>query len=104
MTAEGEAAPAAAGSRIPGATHPVRQLLPEPGETTIAEQLAGLELNDLAPPERPYLVLNFAATLDGRDPGRPGRSSCGLARGPQARQHHLDQGNAPPGRDHDPQC
>jgi riboflavin-specific deaminase-like protein len=66
VTAEGEATPAAAASRIPGETHPVRQLLPEPGETTIAEQLASLELNDLAPTERPYLVLNFAATLDGR--------------------------------------
>lgn len=53
-------------SRIPGQTHPVRRLLPEPAETTVAEQLAGLDLEDLAHPDRPYLVLNFATTIDGR--------------------------------------
>jgi riboflavin-specific deaminase-like protein len=51
---------------IPGATHSVRRLLPEPAETTIAEQLATLELKPLALPERPYLILNFVTTLDGR--------------------------------------
>jgi riboflavin-specific deaminase-like protein len=35
-------------------------------ETTIAEQLASLDLKPLAHPERPYLILNFASTLDGR--------------------------------------
>ena len=53
-------------SRIPGQKHPVRRLLPEPAETTVAEQLAGLDLEDLAHPDRPYLVLNFATTIDGR--------------------------------------
>jgi riboflavin-specific deaminase-like protein len=53
-------------SRIPGETHPVRRLLPDGAETTIAEQLAGLELGPLALDERPYLILNFATTLDGR--------------------------------------
>jgi riboflavin-specific deaminase-like protein len=53
-------------SLIPGATHPVRRLLPDDGDTTVAEQLAGLELKELAPPDRPYLILNFATTLDGR--------------------------------------
>ncbi len=53
-------------SRIPGTTHPVRRLLPDDGDTTIAQQLAGLELKELAPPDRPYLLLNFATTLDGR--------------------------------------
>ncbi|HEX5821030.1 MAG TPA: dihydrofolate reductase family protein [Solirubrobacterales bacterium] len=53
-------------SRIPGQTHPVRRLLPEPAETTVAEQLAGLDLEDLAHPDRPHLVLNFATTIDGR--------------------------------------
>jgi riboflavin-specific deaminase-like protein len=52
--------------RIPGETNPVRRLLPEPGETTVAEQLAALDLKPLALPDRPYLVLNFASTLDGR--------------------------------------
>ena len=53
-------------SRIPGETHPVKRLLPDQAETTVAEQLAGLDLAPLALDERPYLVLNFATTLDGR--------------------------------------
>ena len=53
-------------SRIPGETHPVRRLFPDAGDTTVAEQLAGLELNALARPERPYLILNFVTTIDGR--------------------------------------
>ena len=52
--------------RPPGETHPVRRLLPDAGETTVAEQLDGLDLRPLAHPDRPYLVLNFATTLDGR--------------------------------------
>ena len=53
-------------SHIPGQTHPVRRLLPDAAETTVAEQLAPLDLKPLALPERPYLLLNFATTLDGR--------------------------------------
>ncbi|MFI5025777.1 MAG: dihydrofolate reductase family protein [Solirubrobacterales bacterium] len=53
-------------SGIPGQTHPVRRLLPEPADTTVAEQLAELDLRELAHPDRPYLILNFATTLDGR--------------------------------------
>jgi riboflavin-specific deaminase-like protein len=53
-------------SEIPGETHPVRRLLPDEAATTVAEQLDGLDLNQLAKADRPYLVLNFAATLDGR--------------------------------------
>jgi len=53
-------------SRIPGETHAVRRLLPDLADTTVAEQLAGLDLKPLALPKRPYLVLNFATTLDGR--------------------------------------
>lgn len=53
-------------SRIPGDTHAVRRLVPDAGETTIAEQLAELDLKPLAHPDRPYLILNFATTLDGR--------------------------------------
>ena len=44
----------------------MRRLLPDPAETTVAEQLHGLDLKSLAHPDRPYLVLNFATTLDGR--------------------------------------
>jgi riboflavin-specific deaminase-like protein len=51
---------------IPGETHPVRRLLPDEADTTVAEQLAELDLGGLAHPDRPYLVLNFATTLDGR--------------------------------------
>jgi riboflavin-specific deaminase-like protein len=53
-------------SEIPGETHAVRRLLPDQAETTVAEQLAELDLQDLAHPDRPYLILNFATTLDGR--------------------------------------
>jgi riboflavin-specific deaminase-like protein len=53
-------------SSPPGETHAVRRLLPDPAETTVAEQIAGLELAELALPDRPYVVLNFAATVDGR--------------------------------------
>jgi riboflavin-specific deaminase-like protein len=53
-------------TRIPGETHPVRRLLPDEAETTVAEQLAQLDLKEMGPPDRPYLILNFATTLDGR--------------------------------------
>ena len=53
-------------NEVPGSTHPVRRLLPEPGATTVAEQLDGLDLAPLAHDDRPYLVLNFVTTLDGR--------------------------------------
>ena len=52
--------------KIPGETHPLVRLLPDLAETTVAEQLAELDLNPLALPDRPHLVLNFATTLDGR--------------------------------------
>lgn len=44
----------------------MQRLLPDPGPTTVEEQLSGLDLIDLAYADRPYLVLNFATTLDGR--------------------------------------
>src|SRR2546423_9822015 len=44
----------------------LRRLLPEPGEVTAEEATSGMRLGDLAPPERPYLVLNMVSTLDGR--------------------------------------
>jgi riboflavin-specific deaminase-like protein len=47
-------------------SHPLRRLLPDEADTTVAEQLAGLDLAELAHPDRPYLILNFATTLDGR--------------------------------------
>ena len=44
----------------------MRVLLPEPGETVPAELLADLGLVELARQDRPYVILNFAATVDGR--------------------------------------
>jgi riboflavin-specific deaminase-like protein len=44
----------------------VRQLLPERRETSPAELAAGLRLGELAPPDRPYLVLNMVSSLDGK--------------------------------------
>jgi riboflavin-specific deaminase-like protein len=44
----------------------VERLLPDPGPTTPDEQYSGLDLVELAPAERPYVVTNFALTLDGR--------------------------------------
>jgi riboflavin-specific deaminase-like protein len=44
----------------------VQRLLPDPGPATIEAQLSGLDLVDLAYADRPYVVLNFATTLDGR--------------------------------------
>jgi riboflavin-specific deaminase-like protein len=44
----------------------LQRLLPDPGPTTPAEQYSGLRLVERAHPERPYLVTNFALTLDGR--------------------------------------
>ena len=39
---------------------------PEPGSTTPDEAAAGLDLASLAPPGRPYLVLNMISTADGK--------------------------------------
>jgi riboflavin-specific deaminase-like protein len=44
----------------------LRRLHPEPGDLTPEEATSGLRLGDLAPPDRPYLVLNMVSTLDGR--------------------------------------
>lgn len=44
----------------------MQRLLPDPGPTTVEEQLAGLDLVDLAYAERPYIAVNFAVTIDGR--------------------------------------
>jgi riboflavin-specific deaminase-like protein len=43
----------------------VRRVLPEPGETTIEDQISELDFAGRAPADRPYLVTNFALTLDG---------------------------------------
>jgi riboflavin-specific deaminase-like protein len=43
----------------------MRRLLPDPAETTVADQVASLDLISLALERRPYLITNFAVTLDG---------------------------------------
>lgn len=44
----------------------MRRLLPDPGPASAAEQVDALDLPALAPQERPYVVSNFALTVDGR--------------------------------------
>jgi riboflavin-specific deaminase-like protein len=44
----------------------VRRLLPDPGTTSVGEQLGGLDLISPSHQDRPYVVSNFAVTLDGK--------------------------------------
>jgi riboflavin-specific deaminase-like protein len=44
----------------------MRRLLPDPGPTSVPDQLDGLAWVDQPLDERPYVVTNFAITLDGR--------------------------------------
>lgn len=44
----------------------MRRLLPEPGETTVEEQLDSYRPWEQPREERPYVAMNFAATVDGR--------------------------------------
>ncbi len=44
----------------------MRRLIPEPGETSVEEQLDAYRPWDLAPEDRPFLAMNFVATVDGR--------------------------------------
>jgi riboflavin-specific deaminase-like protein len=44
----------------------LRRLFPEAGEAAPEELISELRLGELAPPERPYVVLNMVATLDGK--------------------------------------
>ncbi|HET7417823.1 MAG TPA: dihydrofolate reductase family protein [Solirubrobacterales bacterium] len=44
----------------------MRRLLPEPGPTTISEQLETYRPWEEAPEERPLVAMNFVSTLDGR--------------------------------------
>jgi riboflavin-specific deaminase-like protein len=43
----------------------VRRLLPDAAETTVAEQVSRLDLVSRARGDRPYVITNFALTLDG---------------------------------------
>jgi riboflavin-specific deaminase-like protein len=44
----------------------MRRLFPDPGPTSADEQVGHLDLNGLAGGERPYVVSNFALTVDGQ--------------------------------------
>lgn len=45
----------------------MRRLIPDPGETTISEQLGSYAPRELPhPPGRPFVAMNFAVTVDGR--------------------------------------
>jgi riboflavin biosynthesis pyrimidine reductase len=44
----------------------MRRLLPDPGETTVSEQLETYRPWEEPREERPFLAMNFVATLDGR--------------------------------------
>jgi riboflavin-specific deaminase-like protein len=44
----------------------VRRLLPDPGPTTVAEQLDGYRPWEQPHEDRPFVAVNFAATVDGR--------------------------------------
>jgi len=44
----------------------MRRLTPDPGETTVEEQLGGYRPWEQAPEDRPFVAMNFAATVDGR--------------------------------------
>jgi riboflavin-specific deaminase-like protein len=48
------------------ASRPVQLLHPERRTTSPAELAAGLRLGEMAPPDRPYLVLNMVSSLDGK--------------------------------------
>ncbi|HET7121348.1 MAG TPA: dihydrofolate reductase family protein [Solirubrobacterales bacterium] len=44
----------------------MRRLLPDPGPTTVAEQLDGYRPGEQAAADRPHVAMNFVATVDGR--------------------------------------
>ncbi len=44
----------------------MRRLLPDPGSTSVEEQLDGYRPWEHPHPERPLVAMNFAATVDGR--------------------------------------
>ncbi|HKH13470.1 MAG TPA: dihydrofolate reductase family protein [Solirubrobacterales bacterium] len=44
----------------------MRRLFPDPGTTTVPNQIHELDLISSPPAERPYLITNFAVTVDGK--------------------------------------
>src|SRR6185312_6492974 len=60
----------------------MRRLLPDPGETTVEQQLDGYRPWEQSGEDRPHVAMNFAATLDGRATieGRSGKIGAGTMR------------------------
>ncbi len=58
----------------------MRRLLPDPGETSVEEQLEGYRPGEHAGENRPFVAMNFAATVDGRATieGRSGSIGSGI--------------------------
>jgi riboflavin-specific deaminase-like protein len=50
----------------PGPEIELRELLPEPGRRTVGEVVSSLNLVGKAGPHRPYTIVNFVASADGR--------------------------------------
>lgn len=50
----------------PGPEVELTQLLPEARSTTVGELVGSLNLSDQAPADRPYVIVNFVASADGR--------------------------------------
>ncbi len=44
----------------------LRRLHPDPADVTALEAFAGVDFGALAPPDRPYVVINMVASADGR--------------------------------------
>jgi riboflavin biosynthesis pyrimidine reductase len=44
----------------------MQRLIPDPGPTTVEEQLGAYEPGEQQRPDRPFVAVNFAATVDGR--------------------------------------
>jgi riboflavin-specific deaminase-like protein len=44
----------------------MRRLFPDPGPTTVSDEVHGLDLISNPPADRPYVITNFAVTVDGR--------------------------------------
>ncbi|HEX6688366.1 MAG TPA: dihydrofolate reductase family protein [Solirubrobacterales bacterium] len=44
----------------------MRRLIPDPGPTTVEKQLSSYRPSEHARDERPFVAMNFAATVDGR--------------------------------------
>jgi 5-amino-6-(5-phosphoribosylamino)uracil reductase len=50
----------------PGPDFELRELLPAPGKRTVGAAVASLDLVGRAGPDRPYTIVNFVASVDGR--------------------------------------